>query len=100
MFGASSQRHKRQASSRTTCQARPSRSASMPTLRKQNIARTMNLISSMDGSMNEGLLAFVAKADAPGIRIPGGAKGNNLEWHCDPMATAMSQGPNAIFMLR
>ena len=49
--------------------------------REQNIARTMNLISSMDEPMNEVLLSSVVEAYARGIRIPGGAKGSKLEWH-------------------
>ena len=36
----------------------------MPTPREQNIARAMNLISSMDESMNEVLLAFIVEANA------------------------------------
>ena len=46
----------------------------MPTPREQNIARTTNLISSMDESMNEVLLAFIVEANARGKIIPGGAK--------------------------
>ena len=48
---------------------------------EQNIARTMNLISSMDEPMNEVLLSSVVEAYARGIRVPGGVKSSELEWH-------------------
>ena len=48
---------------------------------EQNIARTMNLISSMDETMNEVLLSSVVEAYARGIRIPGGVTVSELEWH-------------------
>ena len=66
----------------------------MPTPREQDIARTMNLISSMDESMNEVLLAFIGEANSQGKRFPGGAEGSKPSPHCDPLAAAMSHGSN------
>ena len=49
--------------------------------KEQNIERTMNLVSSMDEPMNQVLLASLVEADARGIRVLGGVKSSELEWH-------------------
>ena len=54
----------------------------------------MNLISSMDESMNEVLLAFIGEANSQGTIFRGGAEGSKPSRHCDPLVTAMSHGSN------
>ena len=66
----------------------------MPTPREQDIARTMNLISNMDESINEVLLATIAEDNSQGNIFPGGAEGSKPSRHCDPLVTAMSHGSN------